>query len=111
MNSLSGNAIKSRDWLIGYVLKQSEIRDAREKRTIIDTAISNMVMIGLLCVNNGQLFITDMGKQAYMDQKYHMTVTSLYEAKEIRRLSRRAIVISVISLIVAIIVAIIGLIR
>lgn len=111
MNSLFGNAIKSRDWLIGYVLKQSEIRDTRKKRAIIDTAISNMVMIGLLCENNGQLFITDMGKQAYMDQKYHMTVASLYEAKETRRLSRRAIVISVISLIVAIIVAIIGLIR
>ena len=111
VNSLSGNAIKSRDWLIGYVLKQSEIRDTRKKRVIIDTAISNMVMIGLLCENNGQLFITDMGKQAYMDQKYHMTAASLYEAKETRRLSRRAIVISVISIIVAIIVAIIGLIR
>ena len=97
--------------MIGYVLKQSEIRDTKEKRAIIDTAISNMVMIGLLCENNGQLFITDMGKQAYMDQKYHMTVASLYEAKETRRLSRIAIVISVISLIVAIIVAIIGLIR
>lgn len=108
MNISVGDVINNRDWLIQHVLKQSEIRDTKDNRTIINTAITNMVMIGLLCESNGQLFITDKGKQAYMDQTYHMTVASLYEAKETRRLSRIAIVISVASILLAITTSIIG---
>ena len=108
MNISVGDVINNQDWLIQHVLKQSEIRDTKDNRTIINTAITNMGMIGLLCESNGQLFITDKGKQAYMDQTYHMTVDSLYEAKETRRLSRIAIVISVASILLAITTSIIG---
>ena len=108
MNISVGDVINNQDWLIQHVLKQSEIRDTKDNRTIINTAITNMGMIGLLCESNGQLFITDKGKQAYMDQTYHMTVASLYEVKETRRLSRIAIVISVASILLAITTSIIG---
>lgn len=59
MNISVGDVINNRDWLIQHVLKQSEIRDTKDNRTIINTAITNMGMIGLLCESNGQLFITD----------------------------------------------------
>ena len=109
MNSSVGDVIKNWDWLIQYVLNKSEIRDTKDNRIIINTAITNMVMIGLLCESNGQLFITNKGKQAYMDQTYHMTVASLYEAKETRRLSKIAIVVSVASILLAVITSVLGL--
>lgn len=102
-NILVGDKGYSYDRLTLYVLKQSEIKDTQNNRTIINTAIINMVMIGLLCENEGLLFITNNGKQAYIDQTYHMTVASLYEAKETRRLSKIAIIISIGSILFAVI--------
>ena len=81
----------------------SEIKDTDTNRTIINTVITNMVMIGLLCENRGELIITNNGKQAYIDQTYHMEAASLYEAKESRRLSLIAVVISIVSILFAVI--------
>ena len=102
MNVSVGDVINSRDWFIQYVLKQSEIKDTDTNRTIINTVITNMVMIGLLCENRGELIITNNGKQAYIDQTYHMEAASLYEAKESRRLSLIAVVISIVSILLAV---------
>lgn len=109
MNVSVGDVINSRGWFIQYVLNQSEIKDTDTNRTIINTVITNMVMIGLLCENNGELYITDKGKQAYIDQTYHMEAASLYEAKESRRLALIAIVISVVSILFAVMPSIIKL--
>ena len=104
MNVSIGDVINNRDWLIQYVLNRSNTKDNEKNRTIINTAITNMVMIGLLVEGNGQLFITDKGKRAYINQTYHTVAASLYEAKQTRRLSSMAIIVSVISVVLAIII-------
>ena len=97
MNSLCRDVGKRRNDMVQCVLNQSSFSNTKDNKIKINTAISNMIMMGFLSENNDILTITDAGKQAYISQTFHLATASLYEAKETRHLSKIAIVVSIIS--------------
>lgn len=81
--------------LVDFVLIKSSFKDTDNNRVWIETAISNMQMMGLLIETDaGLLKITDLGLSAYSSQLYHQTAASLYEAKASRQLAKIAIYVA-----------------
>lgn len=96
MNSVSEDVVKTLDFLVDAVFKKSSIKDTEENRTMIQTTILNMKMIGLLFEpETDYLAITDQGKMAYISQSYHLAAANLYQANASRRLSKIAIWVAV----------------
>lgn len=91
MNSVESDVACTLDHLIGLVFNKSSFED-----TIVQTTIVNMKMMGLLNAHTQDtLAITNQGKQAYIDQTYHLATANLYQANASRRLSMIAIGVAI----------------
>ena len=96
MNSVESDVACTLDHLIGLVFNKSSFEDTEENRTIVQTTIVNMEMMGLLNAHTQDtLAITNQGKQAYIDQTYHLATANLYQANASRRLSMIAIGVAI----------------
>ena len=96
MNSVESDVACTLDHLIGLVFNKSSFEDTEENRTIVQTTIVNMKMMGLLNAHTQDtLAITNQGKQAYIDQTYHLATANLYQANASRRLSMIAIGVAI----------------
>ena len=92
MNSVNSDVACTIDHLQDLVFKKSSFDDTEENRIIVQTTIVNMKMMGLLDAHTlDTLAITNRGKQAYIDQTYHLATANLYQANASRRLSMIAI--------------------
>ena len=96
MNSIESDVACTLDHLIGLVFNKSSFDDTEENRTMVQTTIINMKMMGLLYAHTQDtLAITNKGKQAYIDQTYHLATANLYQANASRKLSIVAIGVAV----------------
>ena len=96
MNSVESDVACTLDHLIGLVFNKSSFEDTEENRTMVQTTIVNMKMMGLLNAHTQDtLAITNQGKQAYIDQTYHLATANLYQANASRRLSMIAIGVAI----------------
>ena len=78
------------------VIKKSSFDDTEENRTMVQTTIVNMKIMGLLFEPRPDyLAITDQGKVAYINQTYHLAAANLYQANASRKLSVIAIGVAV----------------
>jgi len=100
MNSIQNDVARTQKSLIDQVFKQSSFRRNEFNETVVGTTITNMIMMGLLLSADGYVAISDLGKQAYIEQTYHKCAADLYEASESRKLSKIAVIIAVISLLI-----------
>jgi hypothetical protein len=92
---------------MGLVFNKSSFNDTEENRTMIQTTIINMKMMGLLYAHTQDtLAITNQGKQAYIDQTYHLAAANLYQANASRRLSTIAIGVAVASILLSLLIQI-----
>lgn len=104
MNSVESDVACTLDHLIGLVFNKSSFDDTEENRTMVQTTIINMKMMGLLYAHTQDtLAITNQGKQAYIDQTYHLATANLFQANASRRLSVIAIGVAVVSIILSLI--------
>ena len=107
MNSVESDVACTLDHLIGLVFNKSSFNDTEENRTMIQTTIINMKMMGLLYAHTQDtLAITNQGKQAYVDQTYHLAAANLYQANASRRLSTIAIGVAVASILLSLLIQI-----
>jgi len=107
MNSLDSDVACTIDHLIGLVFNKSSFKDTEENRTMVQTTIVNMKMMGLLYAHTQDtLAITNQGKQAYIDQTYHLATANLYQANSSRRLSVIAISVSIAGILLTLILQI-----
>jgi hypothetical protein len=96
MNSMDADVACTIDHLPDLVFKKSSFEDTEENRTMAQTTIVNMKMMGLLNAHTQDtLAITNQGKQAYIDQTYHLATANLYQANASRKLSIVAIGVAV----------------
>lgn len=110
MNSLGEDVAQSIKFLVDMVLKKSSFHDTKNNRTMIQTVIVNMKMMGLLvdCGSN-YLTISNKGKETYINQSYHMAAANLYQANSSRKLAIVAVWISVIGLLLTALIQLINL--
>ena len=107
MNSVESDVACTLDHLIGLVFNKSSFDDTEENRTMVQTTIINMKMMGLLYAHTQDtLAITNQGKQAYIDQTYHLAAANLYQANASRRLSMIAIGVAVASILLSLLIQI-----
>jgi len=107
MNSVESDVACTLDHLIGLVFNKSSFDDTEENRTMIQTTIINMKMMGLLYAHTQDtLAITNQGKQVYIDQTYHLAAANLYQANASRRLSMIAIGVAVASILLSLLIQI-----
>jgi len=107
MNSVESDVACTLDHLMGLVFNKSSFNDTEENRTMIQTTIINMKMMGLLYAHTQDtLAITNQGKQAYIDQTYHLAAANLYQANASRRLSTIAIGVAVASILLSLLIQI-----
>lgn len=96
MNSVSVDVAQKIDALVDMVFKKTSFRDSEYNRTIVQTTIINMKMMGLLYeYSPDYLAITDKGKSVYLEQTYHFETANLYQANASRKLSKVAIVVAI----------------
>jgi len=102
VNSVESDVACTLDHLIGLVFNKSYFDDTEENQTMVQTTIINLKMIGLLYAHTQDtLAITNQGKQAYVDQTYHLAAANLYQANASRRLSMIAIGVAVTSILLS----------
>lgn len=96
MNSVDSDVACTIDHLQDLVFKKSSFDDTEENRTMVQTTIVNMKIMGLLFEPRPDyLAITDQGKVAYINQTYHLAAANLYQANASRKLSVIAIGVAV----------------
>lgn len=107
LNSLQRDEAVTLKTLIDMVFNKSSFRRTSINETIVQTAIINMNMMGLLYeVEDGYYAITDQGKIAYVNQTYHALAANLYQAKASRNLSIIAVVVAIAGIFLSIILQI-----
>ena len=108
MNSVDSDVACTIDYLQDLVFKKSSFEDTEENSTMVQTTIVNMKMMGLLYAHTQDtLAITNQGKQAYIDQTYHLATANLYQANASRRLSMIAIGVAIASILLTLILQLI----
>lgn len=108
MNSMDADVACTIDKLQDLVFKKSSFEDTEENRTMVQTTIVNMKMMGLLNAHTQDtLVITNQGKQAYIDQTYHLATANLYQANASRKLSLIAIGVAIAGILLTLILQLI----
>ncbi len=104
MNSIDSDVTCTINQLQDFVFKKSSFNDTEENRTMVQTTIVNMKMMGLLySYTQDTLAITNQGKQAYIDQTYHLATANLYQANASRKLSVLAICVAIAGILLTLI--------
>ena len=96
----------------GYITKSIHktelLKGFKEPDKLVDKWLADMEFIGLIRgeydprIDQHLIYITEKGIEEYKNQTYNVLAANLLEAQESRRLSRIAIIIAVVSVIVAI---------
>lgn len=90
--------IFSRDALVNMVMKNTRLRNTKENREFIETAINQMTMMGLLVQEGYDYTITQKGFKAFVDHTFHKIVYDINAQRESRRHSIIAIIIATLSI-------------
>ncbi len=103
----------------GYITKSIHktelLKGIKESDNLVNKWLIDMEFIGLIKVvfdpniKQTLIYITEKGIEEYKKQTYHVLAANLLEAQESRRLSRIAIIIAVVSVIVAIGIGIVSI--
>ena len=103
----------------GYITrsihKTELLKGFKEPDKLVDKWLADMEFIGLIRgeydprIDQHLIYITEKGIEEYKNQTYHVLAANLLEAQESRRLSRIAIIIAVVSVIVAIGIGIVSI--
>ncbi len=103
----------------GYITKSIHktelLKGFKEPDKLVDKWLADMEFIGLIRgeydprIDQHLIYITEKGIEEYKKQTYHVLAANLLEAQESRRLSRIAIIIAVVSVIVAIGIGIVSI--
>lgn len=101
---------------IGYldqsIYRTNLIKESKESEEKVSIWLQEMILIGLIRYETDEIrelelvYITEKGINAYKAQTYQMIAANLLEAEESRRLSRWAMWLAVIAIVVAIAAAI-----
>jgi len=102
---------------IGYIdksiYKTNLIKESEKPEDSVNCWLQEMILIGLIKIevdrerNLELVYITPKGVEAYKSQTYHVISANLLEADETRKLSRIAVGIAILSIIITIVLAII----
>lgn len=104
LNSVDSDVACTIDHLQELVFNKSSFDDSEENRTMVQTTIVNMKMMGLLFETRPDyLAITDQGKVAYINQTFHLATANLYQANASRKLSVIAIGVAIAGIILTLI--------
>lgn len=103
----------------GYITKSIHktelLKGFKEPDKLVDKWLADMEFIGLIRgeydprIDQHLIYITGKGIEEYKNQTYHVLAANLLEAQESRRLSKIAIIIAVVSVIVAIGIGIVSI--
>lgn len=101
----------------GYITKSIHktelLKGIKEPDKLVDKWLVDMEFIGLIRgeydprIDQYLIYITEKGIKEYKNQTYHVLAANLLEAQESRRLSRRAIIIAILAVVVSIAVGVI----
>lgn len=113
---LCQDAKRVNEWYITHSIHKTELlKGFKEPDRLVDKWLADMEFIGLIRgvydpqIKQFLIYITEKGIEEYKNQTYHVLAANLLEAQESRRLSRIAIIIAVVSVIVAIGIGIVSI--
>ena len=96
----------------GYITKSiyktTLLKGLKESDKLIEKWLLDMELIGLIKIEHDPaieqtlIYLTEKGLDEYKNQTYHVLAANLLEAQESRRLSKIAIIIAIVSILVAI---------
>ena len=96
----------------GYITKSiyktTLLKGLKESDKLIEKWLVDMKFIGLIrieydpAIKQTLIYLTEKGLDEYKNQTYHVLAANLLEAQESRRLSKIAIIIAIVSILVAI---------
>lgn len=96
----------------GYITKSiyktTLLKGLKESDKLIEKWLVDMKFIGLIRIEYDPrikqtlIYLTEKGLEEYKNQTYHALAANLLEAQESRRLSKIAIIIAIVSILVAI---------
>lgn len=96
----------------GYITKSiyktTLLKGLKESDKLIEKWLLDMELIGLIkieydpAIKQTLIYLTEKGLDEYKNQTYHVLAANLLEAQESRRLSKTAIIIAIVSILVAI---------
>lgn len=96
----------------GYITKSiyktTLLKGLKESDKLIEKWLLDMKLIGLIKIEHDPaikqtlIYLTEKGLDEYKNQTYHVLAANLLEAQESRRLSKIAIIIAIVSILVAI---------
>ena len=106
---LCHDAIRIND---GYITKSiyqtTLLKGLKESDKLVEKSLLDMELIGLIkieydtTIKQTLIYLTEKGLEEYKNQTYHVLAANLLESQESRRLSKIAIVIAIVSILVAI---------
>ena len=102
----------------GYITKSiyktTLLKGLKESDKLIEKWLLDMELIGLIKIEHDPaikqtlIYLTEKGLDEYKNQTYHVLAANLLEAQESRRLSKIAIIIAIVSILIAIVTWIIS---
>lgn len=102
----------------GYITKSiyktTLLKGLKESDKLIENWLLDMKLIGLIKIEHDPaikqtlIYLTEKGLDEYKKQTYHVLAANLLEAQESRRLSKIAIIIAIVSILIAIVTWIIS---
>jgi predicted transcriptional regulator len=102
----------------GYITKSiyktTLLEGVKEPDKLIEKWLVDMKFIGLIrieydpTIKQTLIYLTEKGLEEYKNQTYHALAANLLEAQESRRLSKTAILIAIVSILIAIVTWIIS---
>ena len=96
----------------GYITKSINkttlLKGLKESDKLIEKWLLDMELIGLIKIEHDPvikqtlIYLTEKGLDEYKNQTYHVLAANLLEAQESRRLSKIAIIIAIVSILISI---------
>lgn len=96
----------------GYITKSiyktTLLKGLKESDNLIEKWLLDMELIGLIKIEHDPaieqtlIYLTKKGLDEYKNQTYHVLAANLLEAQESRRLSKTAIIIAIVSILISI---------
>ena len=96
----------------GYITKSiyqtTLLKGLKESDKLVEKWLLDMELIGLIkieydtTIKQTLIYLTEKGLEEYKNQTYHVLAANLLESQESRRLSKIAILIAIVSILVAI---------
>lgn len=103
------DAVRINEYYITKSIHKTELlKGIKDPDKLVDKWLVDMEFIGLIKIvfdpkiRQTLIYITEKGLEEYKNQTYHVLAANLLEAQESRRLSKTAIFIAIVSVLVAI---------